>query len=323
MAGHGKIRSALSKAKSIYDLETELAKIEDETVAEIQKELREARQATIDRLARLTGTFDIAQAQQILAELQRQQQQFSLVWTDLFKEELQKALEAGEEAAVAITKGTSIEVSVRPFISTEFLNVAAQTLPTLIKGLTDEWYADIGRILRQAVLAQLTPMEVIRQIGEVPPFMRFDLATGKYVPLTDAELRAAMDAKGPFAKLFRRMEAIMRTEIGRIAQTANYLTLLSLAKTDPQYQKEWLAVLDNRTRHDHAMANGQRRPVDQPFNVGGYEMQFPLDPRGPASETVNCRCMMQPWHPAFEGIEGPPTVPDHLTPTLPGLPVGA
>lgn len=57
-------------------------------------------------------------------------------------------------------------------------------------------------------------------------------------------------------------------------------------------QKQWMATLDNRTRHDHAAADGQTVEEDKPFNVGGYELMFPGDPKGPGREIYNCRCTM-------------------------------
>ena len=57
-------------------------------------------------------------------------------------------------------------------------------------------------------------------------------------------------------------------------------------------QKQWMATLDNRTRHDHAAADGQTVEEDKPFIVGGYELMFPGDPKGPGHEIYNCRCTM-------------------------------
>lgn len=55
-------------------------------------------------------------------------------------------------------------------------------------------------------------------------------------------------------------------------------------------QKEWLATLDGRTRHEHGAVDGQRVDLDKPFNVGGYKMMYPADMSAPAHLTMNCRC---------------------------------
>lgn len=57
-------------------------------------------------------------------------------------------------------------------------------------------------------------------------------------------------------------------------------------------QRQWIATLDSRTRHDHAAADGQTVDNDKPFNVGGYELMYPGDPNGPGHEVYNCRCTM-------------------------------
>lgn len=55
-------------------------------------------------------------------------------------------------------------------------------------------------------------------------------------------------------------------------------------------QKEWLATLDGRTRHEHGAVDGQRVPLDGKFNVGGYKMAYPGDMSAPGHLVYNCRC---------------------------------
>jgi len=57
-------------------------------------------------------------------------------------------------------------------------------------------------------------------------------------------------------------------------------------------EKQWIATLDSRTRHDHAAADGQTVDENKPFIIGGYEMMYPGDPSGPGHEVYNCRCTM-------------------------------
>lgn len=55
-------------------------------------------------------------------------------------------------------------------------------------------------------------------------------------------------------------------------------------------RKQWLATLDNRTRHAHAMLDGQTVDVDKPFKVDGYELMYPCDTSAPGYLVYNCRC---------------------------------
>lgn len=54
--------------------------------------------------------------------------------------------------------------------------------------------------------------------------------------------------------------------------------------------REWIATLDNRTRHTHRLLDGQRRKVNEPFQVEGYTIRFPGDPQAAAEMRCNCRC---------------------------------
>lgn len=56
-------------------------------------------------------------------------------------------------------------------------------------------------------------------------------------------------------------------------------------------EKEWIATLDDRTRHSHREMHGVRVPVDDAFPNG---CRFPADPYcSDPSEVYNCRCTMK------------------------------
>lgn len=56
--------------------------------------------------------------------------------------------------------------------------------------------------------------------------------------------------------------------------------------------KQWLATIDDRTRHEHRELDGQRMPVDEPFVVDDYEIMYPADPDAEPEMVYNCRCTM-------------------------------
>jgi uncharacterized protein with gpF-like domain len=56
--------------------------------------------------------------------------------------------------------------------------------------------------------------------------------------------------------------------------------------------KEWDTTMDDKERTAHRLANGQARPLNQPFVVGGENLMFPLDPTGSPENVINCRCSM-------------------------------
>lgn len=59
-----------------------------------------------------------------------------------------------------------------------------------------------------------------------------------------------------------------------------------------ELQKQWIATLDDRTRHEHRELDGQTVPIDSPFTVEGYEIMYPADPMAEPEMVYNCRCRM-------------------------------
>lgn len=87
-----------------------------------------------------------------------------------------------------------------------------------------------------------------------------------------------------------RVRRIVRTELAR---AINYGGTLARDKFEYKTQKRWVAVHDNRTRHAHALADGQTVNDEDPFIVGGEQLDFPGDPNGSATNTIHCRCFAE------------------------------
>jgi SPP1 gp7 family putative phage head morphogenesis protein len=87
-----------------------------------------------------------------------------------------------------------------------------------------------------------------------------------------------------------RTETIARSESMRASNAGSSELFSEWGVT----QKEWLSTKDDRTRPEHADANGQVVNQDQPFKVGGEDLMFPLDPNGSPENTINCRCTLLP-----------------------------
>ena len=55
----------------------------------------------------------------------------------------------------------------------------------------------------------------------------------------------------------------------------------------------WITSADERVRGSHAAMNGQLAAFGQPFTSGnGNQLRFPGDSMAPASDTINCRCVL-------------------------------
>ena len=70
------------------------------------------------------------------------------------------------------------------------------------------------------------------------------------------------------------------------AQNAGRMdSYVAAEKMGIKVRKEWLATLDGRTRHSHAMLDGEQVDNEKKFSNG---CMFPGDPNGPAAEVYNC-----------------------------------
>lgn len=81
-----------------------------------------------------------------------------------------------------------------------------------------------------------------------------------------------------------RSEMIARTESNRAIHAGEKVVV---EESDYVMKKEWVSVHDNRTRHSHLALDGQVKEDDEKFSNG---LDYPCDPDGSASETINCRC---------------------------------
>lgn len=82
------------------------------------------------------------------------------------------------------------------------------------------------------------------------------------------------------------------------AQNAGRMDSYAAAeKMGIKLKKCWLATLDARTRHSHAMLDGEQVAQDKKFSNG---CRFPGDPQGSPWEIYNCRCTLIA---AVEGVD--------------------
>ncbi len=110
---------------------------------------------------------------------------------------------------------------------------------------------------------------------------------------SDSDAKIAKDIRGLTKLSGFRADAIARTETHNAASYSSLTTAQDATEQAGVVMlKRWIPTLDNRTRSDHfAMADYPAIPLDEAFNVGGYDMQYPGDDSAPAEQVVNCRCM--------------------------------
>jgi hypothetical protein len=77
------------------------------------------------------------------------------------------------------------------------------------------------------------------------------------------------------------------------AQTINNVGLVGANGNLIKISKTWIAILDNKTRTAHAEADLQQVAIDDTYIVDGEALRYPRDPRGSASNIINCRCVSE------------------------------
>jgi SPP1 gp7 family putative phage head morphogenesis protein len=100
-----------------------------------------------------------------------------------------------------------------------------------------------------------------------------------------------------------RAETIARTETMNAYNGGTIDGARAIPGFRPSH-KQWLATTDNRTRESHIEADGQLVLLDEPFIVGGEQMDRPVDPGGSPAETINCRCTLLLYYPGDELPDG-------------------
>lgn len=133
--------------------------------------------------------------------------------------------------------------------------------------------------------------------------VRKALTDGLSVDDLAAQLTGPGDS--PFNPVSARRFA--QTELIAAQNGANHATYMGSGLTGT---KTWLSSRDDHVRPDHVAADGQTRPVGEPFDVGGWPAQFPAAPELPGSQRYGCRCKLS-------------FIPDEIQPAPPAALVSA
>ena len=89
----------------------------------------------------------------------------------------------------------------------------------------------------------------------------------------------------------RNSASMHNTDMGGDAETKARLDGMYWAEyLGNRMHKVWIATLDNRTRHSHAMLDGVDIPLNEIFGNGCTR---PKDPNGAPEEICNCRCSLK------------------------------
>ena len=99
----------------------------------------------------------------------------------------------------------------------------------------------------------------------------------------------ATGMNSPFKKAINSAIRITRTEGHRIQIESAVDSCYAAKDLGADIVKQWDSTLDKRTRPSHQTVDGEIRELDEKFSNG---LEYPGDPKGRASEVVNCRCAL-------------------------------
>ena len=86
-----------------------------------------------------------------------------------------------------------------------------------------------------------------------------------------------------------------RAAITEVLRAESYGQLEAMRQNPGIIEKEWVhtGTHKNKPRENHKAISGQRVAVNEPFSLSGYAPMCPRDTNLPASESINCHCMMK------------------------------
>lgn len=170
----------------------------------------------------------------------------------------------------------------------------------------------VPKVFQDDVVSTLEPT-IDSKVNTQVKLILNTLSKGAQKLLTDAQQEKSLDFQDldiKFIDEFRksllnltvsRAGIIATTETQSMAELAKLTEAIALAESTLEVNgtpfanntvKIWETVLDERTRSHHAVADGQRRLVDSPFEVNGEFLNQPGDASLGASldNIINCRC---------------------------------
>lgn len=159
---------------------------------------------------------------------------------------------------------------------------------------------------------------VIRLIGEEPELLPVEakLNRAESMRWDTKQLASAMTQSIIQGERIENIaERLVKTVAGMDERTAirNARTAFTSAENGGRYNGyrrlanagvdltiEWCATLDGRTRHTHRLLDGQRRKVNEPFEVDWQKILYAGDPNAPQGLVWNCRCTLLCFVAGFE-----------------------
>jgi hypothetical protein len=171
-----------------------------------------------------------------------------------------------------------------------------------VVGLTDRQARAVinyRRLLTQAGRPEYAEADQLESLSRALRDRRHDRSVMSAVrnerPLTAAQIETMVDRyRRRYIKY--RAEVIARTEALRsvhegVAEAFDQAIDAGDIEAS-QIEQKWVSARDGRVRDSHRFLNGQKRPLGGVWQGLNGVLRYPGDPNAPASETVQCRCVV-------------------------------
>lgn len=247
-----------TEEKSAYAASVEAArkKHEDEYEKQLAAHFETERKAVVKAIESSASRSQHILASRVEGALNDQQASLKTVLMDLYK-----------AVSVDIGGNVAAQISNRKDTVSEFIQLFGDRQ---LKYLLQVAGAKITQI-------NATTLQKIRE----------QLADGVEAGESIPQIAARIDTLYLSQIIPNRSTTIARTEV---VSSSNWSAMQAAKNSGLTLNKVWLATGDNRTRPAHADADGQEVGIDDSFEVGGEELDFPGDPSGSAGNIVDCRC---------------------------------
>ncbi|HUX54272.1 MAG TPA: hypothetical protein VMV56_07655 [Williamwhitmania sp.] len=245
-------------------------KLEDGAVLAIRKLMEEFRIQLAAKFATVDWTVhDLNEVKVIVNSLARN---FSNAAKNELYEKMEKAFMKGIRQVDDVLFATGANV-VLPYMTMNVLQLSQSLAAELITGLSADMAKQVNTQVQLGLMGQKTPYDVMKSLETfIPP-----LKSKKYIGSAVA-----------------RAENIVRTEMARTSNNANWERIKEVGEKNPDAGKKWLATHKKNSRPAHqAMESLGVVPIDYEYSVNGYDCNGPHDPRLPASETCQCGCTLR------------------------------
>lgn len=290
-SGDSATRAAQDANRAAQEVLAERNAQERAAVQQLVVRLESLKKRLLDRI--LTGgtDFQMATVRQMARDVDRMIQDATAAIAVDAEKTFEKQAELGDMAGVTAMRAAKIVVvKTTPGLDPHLVQSAFDNTVDLLTMPMQQFGADVKVAIRRVALTSDSQMGEIQKLRDKIAGQGFDAA--QY-----------------------RAERIIRTEVGRVFNDANYSRLLALGKDFAFLRKAWRAASDRRTRLGHKEAaatygRGKGIPIHAGFVLNVYDerngkavrlvgqasLRFPLDPQASpagriaAGATIMCRC---------------------------------